>query len=46
MKYQKQKFKSKCEYCNTEEEFEYCGEENVDFQCMKCGKILKNEIVD
>lgn len=45
-KFQSLKFKNRCQNCNSEEEFEYVGEEDIEFQCMKCGKIIKNEIVD
>ncbi len=38
-----EKFKSKCQQCETEEEFEYVGTGNSKFKCLKCGKELKNE---
>lgn len=39
-------FKAKCERCETEEEFECVGEKNSEYQCLKCGKVLINEILD
>ncbi len=44
--YQKYQFKSKCKTCNTEEEFEYIGMKDSEYQCLKCGKKLINEIMD
>jgi predicted nucleic acid-binding Zn ribbon protein len=38
------KFSAKCKKCETEEEFKYVGLEDSEFDCLRCGEKLKNEI--
>lgn len=37
-------FFAKCKTCETEEEFEYLNVDSREFDCLKCGTKLKNEI--
>lgn len=38
------KFYAKCKKCENEEEFEYLCVDGREFDCLRCGNKLKNEI--